>query len=48
MFTLGGGGVSTGITCGMFLGLCGELMGVEGMDSLSFSISIGAGGYSGM
>ena len=43
VFTLGGECVSSGIICGVFVGSCGELMGVEGMDLLSFSIRLGAG-----
>ena len=44
MFTLGGEGVSSGMTCGVLLGSCGELMGVEGIYPFSFSIRIVEGG----
>ena len=44
MFTLGGERGSIRMTCGVFVGSCGELMGLKGMDPSSFSISLGAGG----
>ena len=48
MFNLGVEGSSRGMTCGVFVGLCGELMGVEGMDPSSFLIRFGAGVENGL
>ena len=44
MFTLRGEGVSSGMTYGLFVGYCGDLMGVEGMYPSSFWIRLVAGG----
>ena len=38
MFTLVGEGVSSGMTCSVFVGSCGKLMGVERMNPSSFFI----------